>query len=245
MTLDPAAVATSSPSGSARPVVAVDLEGTCTAGETWRSLGRYLASHGRRGAYRRFLAPRVAALPLVRLRLIEKQAFKNRWVADLARLLAGEDEPGLARIAAWIVDDELWPRRRPEVVAELVAAASGGARLVLASGTYQPVLDAFAARLAGEIGSDEVAALGTPFEVVDGRATGRLAAPIGTGPIKGRRVAAFAAGAPVAAAYGDSGADLGLLELAREPVAVAPDKELARIALARGWRILEASGEES
>ena len=242
MAPDPAAVAASS-SSPARPVVIADLEGTCTAGETWRGLGRYLASHGRRRAYRLFLAPRLAALPLVRLRLSEKQGFKNRWVADLARLLAGEDEPGLVRIAAWILDDELWPRRRPEVVAELAAAARGGARLVLASGTYQPVLEAFAARLAGEIGSDEVAALGTPLEVRDGRATGRLAAPIGTGPRKARRVTAFAAGAPIAAAYGDSGADLGLLEMAREPVAVAPDRELSRVALARGWRILEAPRE--
>ena len=242
MAPDPALLATASSPPLDCPVVAADLEGTCTVGETWRGLGRYLSGHGRRGAYRRFLAPRPAAVPLVRLGLVEKQAFKNRWVIDLARLLAGEDEPGLARIAGWILDEELWPRRRPEVLAELGAAARAGARLVLASGTYQPVLEAFAVRLAAEARSGQVVALGTPFELRDGRATGRLAAPVGTGSRKARRVAAFAGGAPVAAAYGDSRADLALLELAREPVAVAPDRELARIARARGWRILGTPG---
>ncbi len=242
VTPDPAhAPATATPPAD-RPVVATDLEGTCTTGETWRGLGRYLSSHGRSGAHRLFLVPRLAALPLVRLGLIEKQAFKNRWVVDLARLLAGVNELGLASIAGWILEEELWPRRRREIIAELAAAARAGARLVLASGTYQPVLDAFARRLAVEIGSVDIVALGTPFEMRDGRATGRLAAPVGTGPRKAERVAALAAGAPVVAAYGDSAADRALLELAREPVAVAPDRELAEIALARGWRIIGPPG---
>lgn len=240
--VDPVAVVSPDP---ARPIVAADLEGTCTTGETWRGLGRYLAGHGRGRDYRLFLVPRLASLPLVRLGLVDKQAFRNRWVRDLARLLAGEDEHTLGRIAAWVVDHELWPQRRAAVVAELAAATAEGARLALASGTYQPVLEAFAERLAAEIGVDRIVALGTPLEMRNGRATGRLAAPIGTGPRKARRVQALAAGAPVVAAYGDSEADLPLLEIAGEAVAVVPDPGLARVARVRGWRILppvEAAG---
>ncbi|MCU0482997.1 MAG: haloacid dehalogenase-like hydrolase [Chloroflexi bacterium] len=238
MVVDPATTRVTFAADPGRPTVVADLEGTCTAGETWRGLGRYLSAHGRRRAYRWFLLPRLAAVPLVRLGLVDEQAFRNRWVRDLARLLAGEDEAALARIAAAIVDQELWPRRKPDVVAELAAAAAGGARLVLASGTYQPVLEAFAARLADEIGSDAVVALGTPLELRDGRATGRLAEPIGTGPRKAQRVRALVAGAPVSVAYGDSAADLPLLELAVEAVAVSPDRTLGRAARARGWRVL-------
>lgn len=245
MVLDPDGPEATPPVGPARPVVAADLEGTCTAGETWRGLGRYLVGHGRRGAYRRFLVPRLSAVPLVHLGLVTKQAFRDRWVRDLARLLAGEDEAGLAGIASWVVEEELWPRRKPAVIAELAAAAARGCRLVLASGTYQPVLEAFAARLAADIRVDGVVALGTALELRDGRATGRLAAPIGTGARKARRVEVLAAGAPIAVAYGDSAADLPLLELAREAVAVSPDRDLARVTTARGWRVLDTTGERA
>jgi phosphoserine phosphatase len=147
----------------------------------------------------------------------------------------------LARVAEEIVEQVLWPGRRTTVIAELEAAAAGGARVAIASGTYQPVLDRFVARMAaGPAGPIE--ALGTPLEVAAGRTTGRLAARIGTGRLKMERVLAWSGGAPVAAAYGDSLADVPLLELAALPVAVVPDDELRPLALARAWRILDDPG---
>ncbi len=221
---DPVAPGSSPP--NAPPVVATDLEGTCTAGETWRGVGRWLAAHGRGGRYRRFLVPRVAAIPLVRLGLIERQAFRNRWIRDLVRLLDGLSAAELAALAEEVVETELWPKR------------------LIATGTYEPVLAAFAARLPGGP-AGPVGGLGTPLEIRDGRTTGRTAGPIGTGELKAARVRAFAGGARVVAAYGDSLADVPLLELADEAVAVAPDGELRPVALARGWRILDAPAAEA
>jgi phosphoserine phosphatase len=217
--------------------VAADLEGTCTRGETWRGVGRWLVEHGRRRRYRRFLAPRLAALPLVRLGVISRQAFRDRWIRDLASLLGGLTVGELEGLASRVVEDELWPKRRLAVLEELEAFAADGARVVIASGTYEPVLAAFAARLAvGPAGP--VVGLGTTLELADGRTTG-LVGRIGTGSLKADRVAALAAGAPLRAAYGDSLADVPLLELAAEAVAVAPDRDLRPVAIARGWRILD------
>jgi phosphoserine phosphatase len=226
--------------------VVADLEGTCTSGETWRGVGRWLAGHGRRGRYRLFLAPRLAAIPLVRLGLISRQAFRDRWIRDLAGLLDGLSAAELDELAREVVDDVLWPGRRVAVIEELEAAAASGARVVLASGTYEPVLAAFAGRLApGPAGA--IACLGTPLELREGRTTGRLSSRIGTGPRKAARVRELAAGTPVAIAYGDSLADLPLLEMAAEPVAVAPDEQLRSVAQARGWRIIDdvAPGDAS
>lgn len=220
------------------PLVVADLEGTCTRGETWRGVGRWLERHGRRGRYRRFLAPRVAVLPFVRLGVVSRQGFRERWIRDLARLLDGLTAGELEGVAADVVDDELWPRRRPAIVTALEAAAAGGARVAIASGTYEPVVAAFVARLAaGPAGA--VVGLGTPLEMARGRTTGRLAGRVGTGRLKADRVATLAGGAPVREAYGDSLADLPLLDLAVEPVAVAPDRDLRPVALARGWRIID------
>ena len=246
--LDPAATAppgtVPAVAASAPAVVAADLEGTCTAGETWRGVARWLGANGRTWRYRRFLLPRLAALPLVRLGLVERQAFRNRWIRDLARLLDGLDGPEMDALAAEVVVTELWPKRRVAVLDELARAAADGTRVVIASGTYEPVLAAFAARLPGGP-AGPVAHLGTPLEMRDGRTTGRLAGSIGTGARKAARVLDLAAGAELTTAYGDSLADVPLLEAARQAVAVAPDGELRPLAAARGWRMLDVPGEDA
>lgn len=233
------------PARSAPPLVVADLEGTCTSGETWRGVGRWLVQHGRRGRYRRFLAPRLAALPLVHLGAISRQGFRDRWIRDLAGLLDGLTADELDGVATDVVEGELWPKRRAAVVDALEAAAAGGARVVVASGTYEPVLTAFVARLAGGP-AGPVLGLGTPLEMEGGRSTGRLARRVGTGSLKADRVTALADrvtaladGATVRAAYGDSLADVPLLELATEAIAVAPDRDLRPVAIARGWKILD------
>ncbi len=235
-------VGTTAAASAAPSLVVADLEGTCTSGETWRGVGRWLAAHGRRGRYRRFLAPRLAALPLVRLGAISRQAFRDRWIRDLAALLDGLTAGELEALARGVVEDELWPKRRVAVVEALEAAAADGARVVIASGTYEPVLAAFVARLAGGP-AGPVVGLGTPLRMEGGRTTGRLAGRVGTGSLKAERVSELAAGAPVRAAYGDSLADAPLLELAADAIAVAPDRELRALAIARGWKILDDPAE--
>lgn len=210
--------------------VASDLEGTLTAGSTWRGVGRYLSNNGREGAYRRFLYPRLPKVWLARRGWIDIQAFRERWMRDLAGLLRGWTRAEVDEMAAWVVEHELWPERRATVIAELEVARDAGARLILASGTYQPILAAFAARL----GAD---ALGTDLGYEDGRATGHFASNMGTGTEKAARLAGALDGATLEAAYGDSAADIPMLELARIAVAVHPDPDFERIARDRGWRI--------
>lgn len=216
-------------------VVATDLEGTLTDGETWRGVGRWLAEHGRRRAYRRFLVPRVPLVPLVRVGLIDHQAFRDRWMHDLATLFAGADAGRLAAAAEWVVDEELWPARREGMLRTLAEARDAGARVVIVSGAFSPILDRFAARAGLE-------GVGTPLEVVDGVVTGRLAGPVNTGHWKVDRLARLIGTAPLRRAYGDSAADAILLAAAADPSAVTPDRALTRLARERGWRILAADG---
>jgi phosphoserine phosphatase len=100
----------------------------------------------------------------------------------------------LAAMGEWVVEHLLWPARRVEAVTA-VQAAHATARatdptteLVLATGGYQPIAAAFAKKLGATI------ALGTPFEVVDGIATGKLAAPTQSGEEKARAALACCRG---------------------------------------------------
>ena len=221
------------------PIVVSDLEGTLTTGETWRGVGRYLATHGRAPAFRAFLVTHTPGVLLARARLIDMQTFRNRWVTELVALLRGASGLELDRMAEWVVEQELWPKRRAGVLAELACHHAAAGRVVLASGTYQPVLDRFAARLGVE-------AIGTPLAMngigEGARFSGRLAGPVNTGLAKLERLRAALGGVAPDVAYGDTLADLPMLELSQAAVAVHPDAELRKAAVARGWRVLLTEG---
>ncbi len=217
------------------PVAVFDLEGTLTAGETWRAVGRYFGKHGQAGTYRRFLATHVhwPLRALVQPRL--RQSLRDRWLIDLARLFQGMPVAEFERLAAWVVDRELWPGRRAATIAALERHRADGAVVALASGTYQPILDVFAGRLGAE-------ALGTSLEVADGHLSGRVLGEVNTGLAKARSVASWIGRRTPVAAYGDTAADVGMLELSQAPIAVHPDRALRALAVERGWRILDADG---
>ena len=84
--------------------------------------------------------------------------------------------------------------------------------------------------------------VGTPYEVEDGRYTGRLAGPFtyGEGKAEALRLLAKEEALDLSAsyAYSDSESDLPMLRTVGHPVAVNPDIELERLARAEGWEIL-------
>jgi phosphoserine phosphatase len=218
---------------AAGPVIAADLEGTLTSGETWRAVGRYWLEHGNRRRYRWFVWRRLPEVALARLGILRRQPFRDRWIRDLARLFRGCSEADVAGIAAWVVEDVLWPRRYEKVLAELVAHRAAGTRVLLVSGTYQPVLEAFAARIGAE-------AFGSRLEMRDGIATGALGT-VNTGARKVATLRDVLNGAPLVTAYGDSWADAPMLEASDMPVAVGPDRRLEALALERGWRVIDVA----
>jgi phosphoserine phosphatase len=129
-----------------------------------------------------------------------------------------------------VVEHHLWPKRKTQVIAALEKCKLEGARLILVSGTYQAVLEAFVSRLNAE-------AIGSPLEVINGKLTGRLAGPINVGNQKVSSLKA-AGISSLEAAFGDTLPDAAMLEMARNPVVIPTDAKLEKMALERGWRIL-------
>ena len=212
--------------------VASDLEGTLTTGESWKGVGYYLKEHDRVWAYRAFFLTRMPAYLAARVGLCDEQKFRDSWMARLAGFLRGMGPVELEYLATWVVDRELWPRRRGVVLDELEEHRRAGRRLVLVAGGYQPIVEAFARRIGAE-------AVGTPLEYSGDRATGRLRGAINTGTTKAGRLTEHVGTARVSIAYGDTIADAHMLRMSKNPVAVVPDDELRAEALENGWRILE------
>lgn len=213
-------------------VVAADLEGTLTTGESWKGLGRYLSRHGQALAYGTFFAKRLPEALAAKFHLTDERAFKNRWMTDLSHFFAGMTEADFAKVAHYVVDTELWPKRREDVMAALKVHQAAGEKLVLVSGTYQPILELFAERMGAS-------AVGTPLECVDGKLTGRLAGEVNVGEVKARRLHEALGQERLYATYGDTEADISMMMLGDKPVAVYPDKTLRDTAEALAWNILE------
>jgi len=226
-------------------IIASDLEGTLTTGETWRGVGRFVSLKGRAWAYRRYLATHLPTAVLAKAGLINRARERYRWVIDMARLLKGYSAAQLADMGEWVAQHEMWPQRRQAVIDELLTHARNGAQIALVSGTYQPILDAFARRLTAQApDAPAIVAIASPLQLREGLATGNLDGSLNVEQTKVDRVQAWlrqtrADDAVVDMMYGDTLGDLQMMELCRAPVCVHPNAPLRRIALARGWRILE------
>ena len=222
------------------PVIVSDMDGTLATVETWRGVLAWIHAEYPSTAARRFVTVRLPRVVLAKAGILDKEAFRARWMADQAVLLRDLPEARLTEMAEWVVEHHLWPARRRSAIEALSAAAAAaraehpGTRLLLATGAYRQLGEAFGRR----IGAD--AALGTPLEVRAGVATGALSGPTASGEAKASAVTAEAAGGEILAAFGDTVADIPLLRMAARAVAVVPDGALRREARARGWEILEA-----
>src|SRR3954452_22449497 len=85
-------------------------------------------------------------------------------------------------------------------------------------------------------------AVGSVAEVVDGVYTGREGGPFNYREGKAQAIRELAEREDIdlaaSYAYSDSESDLPMLRLVGHPVAVNPDKELARVAREEGWEIM-------
>jgi len=221
------------------PIVASDMDGTLSTAETWRGVHAWILANHPSKAASRFIRSQLPRIVLARLGLADRDRFRVRWQVDHARLLCGVPEASLVAMGEYVVEEHLWPARRHGAVDALQAAATEAraadpsTEVILATGAFQPIADAFARRLGANT------ALGTPLEVVDGVATGELALAVQAGGEKADAIRARAAGREVLVAFGDTAADIPLLSLAKRAVAVVPDAKLRRVAVERGWEILD------
>lgn len=212
-------------------MIATDFDGTLTVGEMGKATGRYLTQNGQGAAYRRFMLTQLPLYGLAKAGVVSSRLFKKRWAVGMPKLFKGFTLEQVNEVFEWVVEHELWPRRRQDVIEELTHHQQQGIPVVIVSGAYQPLLDAFARRMG-------VQSIGTPLEVENGFATGRLAAPLNVGEHKVNHLKELLNGQKLKMAYGDTLDDLPMLTLSETPIAVHPNRALARVAQAQGWRIM-------
>ncbi len=169
-------------------------------------------------------APRLVAAELQDRRLFNEELYALYSGTSEDRLLTLADEAYEKVLAPAIIKG----------ARELVATCRDkGHEVVLVSGA----LDFLMARLAKELGADDVIA--NKLEFLDGIATGRMVPPVVAGPTKALLVRdhARARGYELddCYAYSDSYSDVPMLSVVGHPAAVNPDRALDRLARAYQW----------
>jgi HAD superfamily hydrolase (TIGR01490 family) len=212
-----------------------DLDGTLCSNPTWKGLARYIKLHRRnRRIHYIFMA---LHMPLFVLKLADEGWARATWARHMPWMLHGMSLQEGQRVFRWIADEHLLPSQNPDIVALLQEHRARGERVILLSGTFQPLLEIIAERLGADV------ALGTQPAQRDGRYTGYTIGPACQGQGKAIRLRAYLAEAEndldlgASSSYADSIFDRPVLEMVGHPVAVYPDEQLAALAAQRGWEV--------
>ena len=136
----------------------------------------------------------------------------------------------VSAMAEWVVFNEMWPKCRQDVLFELEKKRLSGVQIVVVSGAYQPIVEAFARKI-------EARAIGTQLIYEDGKLNG-IELPVNSYQRKAEKVSALFPNARIVAAYGDTLSDLPMLEMSDIPIVVYPGTKLLRVAEEQGWRVI-------
>ena len=160
---------------------------------------------------------------------------RERFIEVFHRRYANVSRSELQRWATEAGELFWRPRLYPKALQQIEWHRSKGHNVVLISGGLKPVLEP----LLTIVKPDRLVA--AQPETRDGRLTGKLIDGVLSGPRKARAAhdVARALGVDMAQsyAYGDSHADLELLESVGHPVAVNPDRRLRGESTRRGWPV--------
>jgi len=87
------------------------------------------------------------------------------WLQGEIDLMRGMPIGEVNAMAEWVVFSELWPKCRADVLRELEKKRLSGNQIVVVSGAYQPIVEAFARKI-------DAAAIGTQLRYEDGKLQG-------------------------------------------------------------------------
>lgn len=213
-----------------------DIAGTILAGNPWRSF----LQHPRIDRRRIWLAyVRIAPVVLGRkLRLMTDTAFRHYWIIAMAHLLKGMSRAETRTIFEFVVREQMKDHDRHAVLARLKQHKANGDHVVLVSGLFDEMTQAFA----DYVGAD--AGIGSRLAYQEEICTGQITGPTCGGPVKLDFIRSylqangFDTDLSACHGYADSYSDHPLLEAVGHPTATFPDAELAALARRREWDII-------
>jgi phosphoserine phosphatase len=211
-------------------IVVSDMMGTLTTGSPFLGLVDWVKhnqSKVRAAWYMALITP--SYLLAKNGLLVDWQKWGQQLMVDSLSYIKDANPENVSHASEWVVEHNLWKKRREDVVKRLIKHREGGAQVYIASSVVEPFIEPFAKRIGAHT-------IGTPTEIVNGRL--QMVGELVADEKKIEKVLSRLAVDRVDVAYGDTLLDIPLLEHAEHPVAVYPDARLKKVAVERGWEII-------
>jgi HAD superfamily hydrolase (TIGR01490 family) len=213
-----------------------DIAGTIIASNPWNYLFVHpQISQERVRRIRRHILPVYLG---TKIGLVNDTVFRNHWIHLMAIIFEDWSQDQVQDVLGWVANEQMSNEAHEDVVARVAEHKQNGEHVVLVSGMFWELADAFAKR----VGAD--AAIGTRLAYQDGICTGKITGEGCIGPRKLMYIHDYleANGFPPALSehygYADSFSDVPLLTAVGHPTATYPDSKLMAIAQERHWGIL-------
>jgi phosphoserine phosphatase len=210
-------------------IVISDMMGTLTTGSPVLGLVDWVRHNQSKTQASLYMASMMPSYFFAKRGWIDWQKWGQDLMVDSLALVKDATPEKFTQVAEWVVEHNLWQKRRDDVIVRLRQHAEAGAQVYIASSVFEPGVEAFAKRFGAQ-------AIGTPVEYVNGRV--RMASDLVASERKIEQVLGRLNVSRVDFAYGDTILDVPLLEHADHPVAVYPDARLRIMAKERGWEII-------
>lgn len=210
-------------------IVVSDLMGTLTTGSPFLGLMDWVKHNQSKVRANLYIAAITPSYLLAKNGLIDWQAWGQKLMVDSLAYIKNANPETLIQASEWLVENNLWKKRREDVVERLIKHREQGAKTYIASSVVEPFIEPFAKHIGAQT-------IGTPVEIINGRV--KMIGQLMANEKKIEQVLSRLGVNRVDVAYGDTVLDIPLLEHANHPVAVYPDAKLKVIALQRGWEII-------
>lgn len=210
-------------------IIVSDLMGTLTTGSPVLGLVDWVRHNQSKWQANWYMLSMLPGYFLAKRGLINWQRWGQGLMVNSLSMIKNADPQKFDEVAEWIVEADLWKKRRDDVIQRLNNHAGDGVQVYIASSVHEPGVMAFARRIGAQ-------AIGTPVEFINGHV--RIAGELVADDKKIEQVLTRLGVDRVDYAYGDTALDIPLLEHAKHPVAVYPDEKLRATAKERGWEIM-------
>jgi len=210
-------------------IVVSDMMGTLTTGSPFLGVVDWV-KHNRSKLYANLIIASITPSYILAKRgMIDWQRWGQRLMINSLTYIKNADAKKLEQVSEWVVEHDLWKKRRDDVIARLVKHHEDNAEVHIASSVFEPFIAPFARRIGAQV-------IGTPVEISNGNV--QMVGELVADEKKIEQVLSRLGGDRVDVAYGDTILDVPLLEHADHPVAVYPDVKLKALAVERGWEVM-------
>lgn len=214
-------------------IIASDLNGTLTTGAPALAVTEWIKTYQPESYPWLYKYRLLLSYLQVKFGWTALDSWADKVLREVLSLVQFPNQNILGSIMEYVVESELWPKRRENVVTLLQEYHKEGGEIIIVSAAYEPAVEIFAHKVA----KDRIFGIGTPVILSESGLT--LAEKLTVRELKLKRIRDLIGSRQLDIAMGDTASDIPLLEQSLEPIAVFPDQKLRSVAESRSWRIIE------